>query len=228
MRQRLATLTRSRAGPVQNGLRSSVTKPRRRRRSAKFPTSIEEEFWCRVDGCGREREAARTSTRRYPRDAFDKRDRLPIQRSGIAREQSSDQPPQGNEGRKDKRDDTGEGDGKVKVMHDDQRLLQTAAACKTSPCIVCQSGRTSAPRGPRALQTKLGPISDSLMSSVRSAKCASNECRGNHRNRPEDHARRFRASRRKCEREMLRRRASVFLPGSRDAAAWHRWIFVLR
>ena len=125
MRQRLATLTRSRAGPVQNGLRSSVTKPRRRRRSAKFPTSIEEEFWCRVDGCGREREAARTSTRRYPRDAFDKRDRLPIQRSGIAREQSSDQPPQGNEGRKDKRDDTGEGDGKVKVMHDDQRLLQT-------------------------------------------------------------------------------------------------------
>lgn len=63
--------------------------------------------------------------RAHPRDAFDKRDRLPIQRSGIAREPSSEQPLQGNEGRKDKRDDTGEGDGKVKVMHDDQRLLQT-------------------------------------------------------------------------------------------------------
>jgi hypothetical protein len=211
MRQRLATLTRSRAGPVQNGLRSSVTKPRRRSGGAPQNFRLRSK---RNSGAALTAAAGNERRRAHPRDAFDKRDRLPIQRSGIAREQSSDQPPQGNEGRKDKRDDTGEGDGKVKVMHDDQRLLQTAAACKTSPCIVCQSGRTSAPRGPRALQTKLGPISDSLMSSVRSAKCASNECRGNHRNRPEDHARRFRASRRKCEREMLRRRASVFLPGS--------------
>ena len=167
MRQRLATLTRSRAGPVQNGLRSSVTKPRRRSGSAPQNFRLRSK---RNSGAALTAAAGNETRRAHPRDAI--HETLLTRGIGCrfsaagSREQSSEQPLQGNERRKDKGDDAGEGDGKVKVMHDDQRLLQTAAACKTSPCIVCQSGRTSAPRRPRALQTKLGPISDSLMSSV--------------------------------------------------------------
>ena len=111
--------------------------------------------------------ASRNERRRaHPRDAFDKRDRLPIQRSRIAREQSSEKPLQGNEGRKDERDDTGEGDGKVKVMHDDQRLLQTRSGVQNLTLhrlpIRPHIGAASA----AGLVEKLGPISDSLMSSV--------------------------------------------------------------
>ena len=86
--------------------------------------------------------------------------------AGVAREQSSEQPLQGNEGRKDKSDDAGEGDGKVKVMHDDQRLLQTRSGVQNLTLhrlpIRPHIGAASA----AGLVEKLGPISDSLMSSV--------------------------------------------------------------
>ena len=91
---------------------------------------------------------------------------MPIQRRGIAREQSSEQPLQGNEGRKDKRDDTGEGDGKVKVMHDDQRLLQTRSGVQNLTLHRLPIGPYIGAASAAGLVEKLGPISDSLMSSV--------------------------------------------------------------
>jgi hypothetical protein len=73
--------------------------------------------------------------------------RQPIRRSNSGLERSPDQPLQGNQGHKDKRDDPDESDGEEDVLHGDQDLLsdQTVYQSRLSTSVnsITRCGRES-------------------------------------------------------------------------------------